>query len=95
MLKSLMVKSQKSKEKVKIVEKELEEDAGRIDIRVQTSEGDFFKHRFLGKIIKDGNVANFIYASTLYENFLYQLNNEKGSNFSKKKQTRKKVKCIA
>ena len=79
MLKNLMVKSQKSE--VKIITKEFEKDIGRIDIRVQTTEDDFFKHRFLGNIVKNDNSVNFIYASSLYENFLYQLNNEKGSNF--------------
>lgn len=79
MLKNLMAKSQKSE--IKTVTKEFEKDVGRIDIRVQTTEDDFFKHRFLGNIVKNDNSVNFIYASDLYENFLYQLNNEKSSNF--------------
>jgi len=80
MLKNLMQKSQKSKEKI-LEEKEVQIDIERIDIRVQTSEDDFFKHRFLGEIVKNDDGVSIIFASTLYNNFLYQLNNEKGSNF--------------
>jgi hypothetical protein len=80
MLKNLMQKSQKSKEKI-LEEKEVKIDIERIDIRVQTSEDDFFKHRFLGEIVKNDGDVSIIFASTLYNNFLYQLNNEKGSNF--------------
>ncbi len=80
MLKNLMQKSQKSKEKI-LEEKEVQIDVERIDIRVQTSEDDFFKHRFLGELVKNDGDVSIIFASTLYNNFLYQLNNEKGSNF--------------
>jgi len=80
MLKNLMQKSQKSKEKI-LEEKEVQIDIERIDIRVQTSEDDFFKHRFLGELVKNDGDVSIIFASTLYNNFLYQLNNEKGSNF--------------